>query len=371
MRFSSQAMPFALLLAASPAFGTTPRPIVDPPADKAEAARGVSVFIVNEDGTAAAIDPPATLDSIARDGTPITLTLDTNADATGKRATTSIPAQGFAKLTYRLLTPDMPTAVAQAPSTTTTVASAAPAERTGPSERTIVSARGSSSGFLDRLYAYEPVYGVWGPGSTGAKLQVSFAARPIGGTGALSHLRVAYTQQIFWRVNDVSGPIRSSTYSPEIFFETPVSSTTLLAAGYRHDSNGGDVTNSVDSNRFYIKVNKTIDLGKDWQVNLTPQVWYNAFDHGIATDIDDYWGYAAITASIERRNGVKLSVFARGNPATGRGGSEVLLSYPIRRFGIGDTGLYLFGQLYTGYGEELIDYNKDNTRARIGISFTR
>ncbi|MFX5366553.1 hypothetical protein ABTD05_19595, partial [Acinetobacter baumannii] len=85
------------------------------------------------------------------------------------------------------------------------------------------------------------------------------------------------------------------------------------------------VADSVDLNRFYVKLNKAVPLGKGWQLNLTPMVWYNAFNHGIARNIDDYWGYAAITTSIEQRNGVKLSVYARGNPATGKGASEIFL----------------------------------------------
>lgn len=363
MRLHSFALSAAALIAASPALAE-PRPVVDPPASRAAARDGVTVYVFNDADSDAPFAPPDRLEARAQDGAPITLVPDV-------AGTTAIRAHAFAKLRYRLA--DDSAVAATLPTPPAAVVSAAPTSTADvkPGEQTTISSRGSSSAFLDRLYAYEPIYGVWGPGSSGAKLQFSFAARPIGGTGALSHLRFAYTQQIFWDVNAVSGPVRSSTYSPELFVELPLTPRLQLATGYRHDSNGGTVANSVDLNRVYVKLSRSFDLGNGWQANLTPQLWYNFGNHGIAPNIDDYWGNGAINASIEQRDGIKLSVFARGNPATGKGGSEFFLSYPIKRFGVGDVGIYLFGQAYTGYGEQLIDYNRNETHARIGISFTR
>lgn len=376
----------AALAAATQAPPDPARPVVDAPASKAAAtAQGVTVFMINDADADAPLEPPSTIETIARDGTRLRLVMDPT-ETPGP----SVAAHGFAKLRYRVAgasatglagqkgAPERPgetvaLATVNAPPADEATISAAPetTAAVAPSEAVTVSSRGRSSSFFDRIYPYEPIYGVWGPGTTGAKLQVSFAARPIGGTGALSNLRFAYTQQVFWRVNDRSGPVRSLIYSPELFYELPVARTAQLAIGYRHDSNGGGVADSVDLNRFYVRLNKSIDVGDGWQVNLTPMVWYNAFSHGVATDIDDFWGYASITASVEQRDGIKLSVYARGNPATGKGGSEIFLSYPIKRFGLGDAGFYLFGQLFTGYGEQLRDYNRDDTRARIGIAFTR
>lgn len=369
MRYSSLAATAALALIATPALAAEdPRPVVDPPASREAAAQGVTVFVINDADAAAALEPPSTLDTIAKDGTPLKLMLD---PAEAPAAT--VAAHGFAKLRYRLAdtAPTTPAPVVAATDRPVISGASATTANPLPDEQVTISSHGSSSGFLDRIYPYEPIYGVWGPGSSGAKLQFSFAARPIGGTDFLSHLRFAYTQAIFWDVNEISGPIRNLQYSPELFFEFPVGKTSQIAAGYRHDSNGGGVADSVDLNRFYVKVNKSFDIGDGWQINVAPQVWYDFFHHGLATNIYDYWGYAAIAASIEKKDGVKLSVYARGNPATGKGGSEIFLSYPVRRLGIGDAGIYLFGQLYTGYGERLINYDKSDTRARFGISFTR
>jgi len=354
--------------AASPAFAD-PRPVVDPPASRDAAAGGVTVFVFNDDDSDATFAAPDRLESRAQDGTLLVLVPD-------GVTSSAVAAHGFVKLRYRLAD-DGGVASAPAPTLAPATASAqglmaangdAPP---APGEQSDISGHGSSSGFFDRIHAYEPIYGVWGANDAGVKLQFSFAAQPFGGDGALSHLRFAYTQQVYWLVNDLSGPVRSLTYSPELFFDVPVTPTVRIATGYRHDSNGGDVANSVDINRFYIKANKRFDLGHDWQLNVTPQVWYDFFKHGIAPDIYDYWGYAALGVSIEQKNGIKFALNARGNPATGRGGSEFFLSYPVKRLGLGDAGFYLFGQAFTGYGEQLIDYNRAQTRARIGIAFTR
>lgn len=339
-------------------------PIVDLPATRASAADGVSIFILNDSDAARALIAPATIDTVARDGSPLRLALDP-----ANPVAETIAAHGFVKLRYRLVDSASASPAPPHPADIASGDSKAAGDPSG--EQTLTSARGRSSSLAGSLYAYEPNYAVWGSGASGAKLQLSVGVRPFGGKDVLSHLRFAYTQQIFWRVNDRSGPIRSTIYSPEIFLEAPITPTLQIAGGYRHDSNGGGVTDSIDLNRLYLKLNKRIDLGHRWQVNLTPQIWYDVGDHGVAPDIDDFWGYAAVTASIEQRDGIKFSLFARGNPATGKGGSEFFLSYPLKSFGARNAGVYLFGQAFTGFGEQLIDYNREETRARIGISLTR
>ena len=47
------------------------------------------------------------------------------------------------------------------------------------------------------------------------------------------------------------------------------------------------------------------------------------------------------------------------------------LSYPFRRILGGGPDFYLFGQGFTGYGENLLDYNKHVTRLRIGVALVR
>lgn len=331
------------------------RPLVEPPESAASALdRGVDVFLINEGREASPVAAPETIDTIARDGTALTLSLiRSTAD------TAPVPAGGFARLRYRLA----PRAGAPA------VAAIAATPPTPAPETAFSDARGSSSAILSRLRPYEPTYAVLD--DSGAKLQLSLAARPFGGTGIASHFNVAYTQTIFWDVFERSGPIRDLIYSPEVFFDAPLDATTVAAIGYRHDSNGGGIADSVDSNRIFVRVNKRLALADDWALNIAPQGWFFIGQRGIATDLDRFFGYGAITASIEQADGVKLSVYARGNPVSAKGAVEAFLSYPIARFGLPGAGVYLFGQVYSGYGERLQNYNRIDTHARIGFSVSR
>ncbi|WP_176491915.1 phospholipase A, partial [Salmonella enterica] len=46
---------------------------------------------------------------------------------------------------------------------------------------------------------------------------------------------------------------------------------------------------------------------------------------------------------------------------TGYGGAEVGLSYPVTKH------VRLYTQVYSGYGESLIDYNFNQTRVGVGV----
>lgn len=47
------------------------------------------------------------------------------------------------------------------------------------------------------------------------------------------------------------------------------------------------------------------------------------------------------------------------------------LSYPLRRLLGGGPDFYLFAQSFTGYGENLLDYNKRVSRLRLGVALVR
>lgn len=349
----------ATVLAAAPANAQL-RPLVSPPRDAEAALSGVDVFLVNEGKASEPIAAPPTIQAIASDGTALTLELiKSTAD------TAPVAPGGFVKLRYRLAP------LAQPEPRPQIAAAKRPAPLPGAGETPVSAARGSSSAFFDRFSPHEPIYGVLGANDAGAKLHVSLAFRPIGGTGLASHFRFAYTQTVFWDVQDPSGPIRNNNYAPEFFYDVPVGRTAHVAIGYRHDSNGGGVTNSVDLNRIYLKVNKRFALGNDWQLDVGPQGWIYVGREGNVRDLDRFFGNAGINASIGQTNGLKVAVYARGNPATTKGSAELFVSYPLKRIGGGDFGFYLFGQVYTGYGEVLSNYNVADTHARLGIALTR
>jgi phospholipase A1 len=330
------------------------RPLVEPPASAAAAqSGGVEVFLLNDGADDLPLSPPATLEAVARDGTPLRLIAVT--DSAG-----IVRAGGFARVRYRLAASDNALAgAAPAP---------AVAARAAPAETVTIASRGESRAVLDRLRPYEPVYGAFGAGTAGGKLQLSFAARVLGRDDG-PRLSFAYTQTMLWALDRPSGPIGPTTYSPEVFVDMPIGDTLLLGGGYAHDSNGGGPGRSIDVNRLFVRATKSFDLGKGWRVDLTPQVWAYVEQRGVAPDLDRYWGYTSLRASIGQTDGLKVSGTLRGNPGTGKAAGELFASYPLATIGL--TGIYLFGQGFVGYGETLSTYARHDSHARLGIAFTR
>lgn len=350
---STIALAGALTCVATPAAAQL-RPMFDPPASAEEARAGVEVFLLNTGTTSQPAQGPAELEVVAKDGVRLRLVAAPDGDAL-------VAPGAFARVVYRL-SPTVPVAIPVPGNPTLSPPAVA--------EQASQTSHGTASAFLDRLHAYQPTYGVMGGGDAGAKLQLSFDFRLLGHDDR-PHLDFAYTQTIFWALDRPSGPIRASIYSPELFVDVPLGAHGEIGGGYRHDSNGGGLTNSVDVNRVFVRAARTFDLGDDWQAEVTPMAWFYFGYRGLATDIDRYWGYTSLGLSLGQRDGMKLAVTARGNPGTGKGSAEAFLSFPLARISDALPHLYLFGQGYTGYGEALIDYNKRATHLRAGIAFTR
>ena len=353
MRTLWMALAGLCLTVATPAFAQL-RPLLDPPASAEVARDGVTVFLLNEGPAAQPAQGPAEIETVARDGTKLRLIAAPDEPQT-------VAAGGFVRMHYRLAA-SYP--VALAATTPPPVAPPAKGETVAPTSR------GGSGAFLDRIHPYAPVYGVIGAGNSGAKLQVSFDFRLLGKDDG-PRLDFAYTQTIFWAIDRPSGPIRAQGYSPEVFLDVPVGKSLIVGGGYRHDSNGGGLTNSIDLNRFYLRATKTFDLGNTWKFAVHPMAWGYFGNQGIAPDLDRYWGYTSLGLTLGQRDGWKFAVTGRGNPGTGKGSAEGFVSYPLARIDDRLPHLYLFGQFFTGYGEALIDYNRNVQHARFGIAFTR
>ncbi|MEG3087616.1 phospholipase A [Sphingomonas sp. PB4P5] len=335
------------LVAAMPAAAQL-RPLVEPPASAAVAqGAGVAVFLINEGAIDLPAIGPAELDTVAKDGTPLRL-------VAAPDGAPIVRAGSFVRLQYRL-------AVQR-------VAADAPVAPSAVAESVTVASRGESRGLLGRFTTHEPTYGVFGLQDAGAKLQLSFAFRALGRDDG-PRLTLAYTQSMLWAIDQPSGPIVPTTYSPEVFVDVPLSESLLVGGGYRHDSNGAGPLHSIDANRIFARATKSFDLGGGWRADVTPQAWFYLGPQGVAPDLDRYWGYTALTASVGKQDGIKLAAMLRGNPGTGKGAGELFLSYPLTRLGL--PGVYLLAQGFTGYGEALSTYDRRDRHVRLGIAFTR
>ena len=346
--------PLALLIA-TPAAAQL-RAVPAQPDSEAEALRGVEVFLVNEGDAPVTDAGPREIEVTAADGTRLVL----------ERAPGPVPEiapGGFVKARYvpvsvvgKAVPPAEQHAAAEIP----------------PTETVVQSSSGTSAAFLDRFEPHEPVYGAFGAGDSGGKLQVSFAFRPFEEDAPLrlGNLRFAYTQTMFWALDEPSGPFRATTYSPEVYAYIPTGDNMRVALGWRHDSNGRGPATSIDVNRIFGRIEATTDLGSGWHLDLAPQAWVYVGHQGIAPDLRDYWGMASLAAAIRQDDGLKIAANVRGNFETRKGGAELFVSYPLTKLG-GGLGFYIFGQAFSGYGEALDDFRINDTHARIGIALTR
>jgi len=332
----------ALLLAAP----QTLRIVAEPPASASAAEAGVRVFVLNE-GSDPVEAVPSEMTVVAADGTRLRIVPVETAAAT-------VAPGGFRALRYRVATPMVAQALPPVPA-------APPA-----SETVVATATGAKSGFLDRFEPHEPIYGAFGLGSDGAKLQFSLAVRPFDGAGLLDGVRVAWTQTMFWAIDAPSGPFRSTNYSPEVYYQRSLRDGLVGAVGYAHDSNGRDA-GSIDVNRLFASASYALPIGDGWQVEATPKLWtYVGTGY---RDLDRYWGNWSMGAAIGQTDGLRIAASLR-NPLGSRRAGELFASHPLTRIG-GGTGLYVFGQAFSGYGEAIDDYRLRSSSVRLGIAFTR
>ncbi|SFR96160.1 phospholipase A [Sphingomonas jatrophae] len=359
--------------------------------------REVEIVALNEGASASAAPPARLIGRLTPAGAPArAIVLERIGPAAGE-----IAPGGFARLRYRaaetlptgvtamLSLPELgiaqaalaapePTQMAAEPAAAPPIALAAaqPAAATPPQV-----ARGND--FLGRLSAYRPIYAVYGPGtSTDARLQISFQyqlfgdpATPPAERGLLDGLRFAYTQRMFWDLGRNSSPFRTVDYMPEIFYLVPeraVGRGVLLGgqAGFQHMSNGRSGDASRSFNLAYLQPTATVTSG-DWRILAGPRAWAYLGSTSDNPDIERYRGNFGLRADIDHASGFRLSAETRISAQTGRAAIDTELSYPLDALIGGGPNLYLMGQAFTGWGENLLDYNRRQTRLRVGIAIVR
>ncbi|TYC87033.1 phospholipase [Novosphingobium sp. BW1] len=266
------------------------------------------------------------------------------------------------------------------------VASEAKQAKTGivlaPSE--MPSAKGErGNAFLENLSAYKPIYAAYGPGTNSeGRIQISFKYQLFGDPGDVglgaplaNGLHFAYTQRMFWDLGADSSPFRNIDFMPEIFYLQPaveVGDGLSLGGqlGLRHESNGRDGEASRSANTVYIQPVASVEAG-DYTVSFGPRLFFYVGDLSDNPDIRHYRGSTGLFAEIGKDDGLRLTTTSRMNFSSGKAAINGELSYPMDNIIETGLNLYLFGQAFTGYGENLLDYNRKVTRLRFGVSIVR
>ncbi|QXZ08982.1 phospholipase A [Comamonas sp. Y33R10-2] len=186
-----------------------------------------------------------------------------------------------------------------------------------------------------------------------------------------------YSQQSYWQLfnSEISRPFRTTDHEPEVFYVYPTDAK--LPFGWRwrysgiglvHQSNGQSNPLSRSWNRWYLMTGA--ELGNRWQVNA--KVWQRMKESALEDDnpnIQDYIGRGEVKLGWNVNAQNTLSLSARGSIGQGKGSGRVEW---LRTLGEGWNGgksnLRLHVQLFSGYGDSLIDYNKKRTVLSVGLS---
>jgi phospholipase A1 len=193
-----------------------------------------------------------------------------------------------------------------------------------------------------------------------------------------SHVFLAYTQTSFWRVydSDDSRPFRETNFKPEIFYRWRAERNPLgpvdLDIGLEHQSNGETVPQSRSWNRVYLR---PIYRTRDWQVSL--QLWARVFQRDKPSTVEDpdgddnpnivdFMGNHQLQIDWRFAEGRQLSLMNRYNFDKGNGALRVRYSEPTTA-----EGFHWFVQLFHGYSESLIDFDREISRIGIGVAISR
>jgi phospholipase A1 len=183
-----------------------------------------------------------------------------------------------------------------------------------------------------------------------------------------------YTQQSYWQLfnGGISRPFRNTDHEPEVIYVYPTQAS--LPGGWQlrysgmglvHQSNGQSLPLSRSWNRVYLMAGAELGeryrlMGRAWQ-RLPEKV------DDDNPDITEKVGRVELQGiwDIDKRN--TLGATLRSSMAAKANGS-LRLEW-LRTLGVPESsGLRLHAQLFSGYGDSLVDYNRRRVVFSLGLS---
>jgi phospholipase A1 len=234
------------------------------------------------------------------------------------------------------------------------------------------------------LSTHEPIYFVMGNESdrgADARFQISFKYRlfdPEGIIGRfsplLSNLYFTYTQTSLWDLGEDSSPFRDTSYRPGLFYQWAgsehLSFPSEWRAGIEHESNGRSEQESRSIDMLYLTPVWHWDFANSRRLTFAPKIVHYMDKHE-NRDIQRYRGYVDWNLRYGREDGLMWHGLYRQGTG-GYASGQVDVSYPISERIFARTGSFVHLQLFSGYGETLLEYNHDReTQIRLGISIAR
>ncbi len=185
-----------------------------------------------------------------------------------------------------------------------------------------------------------------------------------------STLNLAYTQLSYWQAYNRKAFFRETDYEPEIFIANEVNChlfkdwmLNFINMGAVHQSNGFGNHMERSWNRIYIEIISSTD---NWMFSLKP--WYIVQETTVKEHnphIAYYLGYGQFLVAYKYHRLVFTLqthnlIEAGGKHAT----AEFAFSFPL------SANLNAYLQVFSGYGQSLIEYNHRTNSVGLGIAFS-
>lgn len=234
-----------------------------------------------------------------------------------------------------------------------------------------------------RIHPHEPMYFLIGPDEPRAKFQFSLKYQLFNDNGDwaqsqpwIKGFHVAYTQTSLWNIDiQESSPFFDSTYRPELLWQkknVKLGSVGFdFVTGVDHESNGKSGDDSRTMNHLYVMPIFTFGDRNDLFLTIAPKLYTYLGNFDDTPNIEDYRGYADLRVIVGRADALQAAFIGRIGTDWDKGSLQVDVSYPLRKLVNNNIDLYLHGQVFTGFGESLLEYDESTTVFRLGLSLVR
>lgn len=213
-----------------------------------------------------------------------------------------------------------------------------------------------------------------------AKFQIS-VRKPLSYNilGMGESIEFGYTQTSWWQIYEKSGPFRETNYSPEVFalflnkdHDSPLKAYKM---GFIHTSNGQKGEESRSWNRLYVQ--GTYRIGN---IFVTPTLWYRIPERAKKDpndtygddnpDITTYYGFGELEIKYPYKQHIfdlKLRNNFRENNKNYVDFTWTFPFYTKSRL----SKYFGYVNISSGYGDNLIDYQRYINRITLGVAFSR
>lgn len=189
-----------------------------------------------------------------------------------------------------------------------------------------------------------------------------------------------YSQQSYWQLftPGLSRPFRSTDHEPELIYIYPHQiplpggwNYRLSGVGLVHQSNGQSLPLSRSWNRVYVMGAAEKILGPESNVRLEGRVWERVHEKAADDDnpgIQNFIGRAELAAYWQVNAKHRLGLLVRHSLQREARGAWRLDWMLTPSSSPNYSGLRYHVQLFSGYGDSLIDYNRSRTVLSVGLS---